>query len=288
MDFIILTGMSGAGKTNALHALEDFGYYCVDNLPLVLIDTFYELCEKSNDSRMKKVAMVVDSRSGNIYYELADKLNRMKYSDKRFKVLFLESNSTSLLKRYKETRRKHPLANSISISSTQEAIELENKIITPVREMSDYIIDTTGLSTSQLRERVQTLFTNSGIENFVVTCMSFGFKFGLPMEADIVFDVRCLPNPYYVSDLKELTGLDKPVRDYVMDSDISYEFVKRIYDFLDFSIPQYKKEGKSSLVIAVGCTGGRHRSVTISRLINSHRIENNVNCSIHHRDIWKA
>lgn len=288
MEFVILTGMSGAGKTNALHALEDFGYYCVDNLPPELIDTFYDLCKKSNDNKMKKVAMVADSRSGNIYHALSEKIERMKLEGKKFKILFLDANTNSLLKRYKATRRKHPLSASFSSATIEEAIAIENEIVKPVREHADYVVDTSDLSSAQLRERIQTLFTNSENDSFIVTCVSFGFKYGLPLEADIVFDVRCLPNPFYVPELKEMTGLDQEIRDYVMNSDVSREFLEHTFSFLDFAIPQYRKEGKMELVIGVGCTGGKHRSVTVSRLINSHLIENNISSSIHHRDIWKA
>ena len=288
MEFVILTGMSGAGKTYALHVLEDFGYYCVDNLPPALLDTFYDLCENSVDNRMKKTAVVADSRSGNIYYELAEILKTFKIEKKRFSLLFLDSNDQVLLKRYKETRRKHPLLDIIDSNSTEEAITLEFEIVRPIREMADYVIDTSDISSSQLRERMQTVFTSSFVDNFRVTCVSFGFKHGTPREADIVIDVRCLPNPYYVPHLKNKTGLDKEVRDYVMDSEVSEEFLKRLYDFLDFALPQYKREGKSELVIGIGCTGGQHRSITIARLLNSHFIDKSINSSVHHRDIWKA
>lgn len=288
MEFVVLTGMSGAGKTNALHSMEDLGFYCVDNLPPALLATFYDLCINSSDSRMKKVAVVADSRSGNIYKELADSLTKARAENKTFKILFLDANKETLLRRYKETRRKHPLAKDFSDGSVQEAIELEDNLVKPFREMSDFIIDSSGLSSAQLRERVQTLFTHSPIDGLIVNCISFGYKYGVPLEADMIVDVRCLPNPFYVPELNPKTGLDQDVRDYVMNSNVSSVFVNRLFNFLDFSIPQYQKEGKSEFVIGVGCTGGKHRSVTIARLINSHLIDKNISSSIHHRDIWKA
>lgn len=288
MDFIILTGMSGAGKTNALHALEDLGFYCMDNIPPALLSNFYDLCVNSADSRMKRVAVVADSRSGNIYFDLAEMLKAAKLEGKEFKILFLDSDNITLLKRYKETRRKHPLLSHFSSGSIEEAIALEDEIVKPIREMADYIVDTSDLSVSQAKERIQTIFSSASLNQFLVSCVSFGFKYGIPIESDIIFDVRCLPNPYYVPELKDKTGLDSDVRDYVMNSEVTEGFVKRLFEFLDYSIPLYKKEGKSELVIGVGCTGGKHRSVTISRLINAHLIENSVSSALHHRDIWKA
>lgn len=287
MEFIIITGLSGAGKSNALHALEDIGYYCVDNIPPMLLSTLYTLCETSNDSRMQKVAVVVDIRGGEVFDSLFDQLKTFKEEGKRYKILFLDAKSDILLIRYKETRRKHPLADNISVS-TDDAVKLERELLKPVKAHADYIIDTSYMAIKQLKERVTTLFADNAEDSLIVTCMSFGFKYGIPLEADLLFDVRCLPNPFYVKELKPLTGLDESVREYVLKFDETQKYIERLLALLDYSVPLYRAEGKSELVIAVGCTGGKHRSVTIARLLNSHFIENGQKATIHHRDIWKA
>ena len=233
--------------------LEDLDYYCVDNLPPLLLDTFYDLCENSTDNRMKRVAVVADARSGEMFAEIADVLQKAKLDGRRFKILFLDAKLDTLVIRYKETRRKHPLLGEMVSGSTEEAVELEDELMKAVREMADYVIDTT-----------------------------------IPMEADLIFDVRCLPNPFYVPELKLLTGLDEAVVDYVMSFEVSRQFMKKLIDFIDFSIPLYKQEGKSEVVIGIGCTGGKHRSVTVARLLNTHLIERSQKSSTHHRDIWKA
>lgn len=288
MEFVILTGLSGAGKTNALHAMEDNGFYCVDNLPPLLLDTFYDLCENSTDNRMKRVAVVADARSGEMFAEIADVLQKAKLDGRRFKILFLDAKLDTLVVRYKETRRKHPLLGEMVSGSTEEAVELEDELMKAVREMADYVIDTTFMQPAQLKERVTTLFSGDIHDSLLVTFVSFGFKYGIPMEADLIFDVRCLPNPFYVPELKALTGLDEAVVDYVMSFDVSGQFMKKLIDFIDFSIPLYKQEGKSEVVIGIGCTGGKHRSVTVARLLNTHLIERSQKSSTHHRDIWKA
>ncbi len=288
MEFVILTGLSGAGKTNALHAMEDNGFYCVDNLPPLLLDTFYDLCENSTDNRMKRVAVVADARSGEMFAEIADVLQKAKLDGRRFKILFLDAKLDTLVIRYKETRRKHPLIGEMVSGSTEEAVELEDELMKAVREMADYVIDTTFMQPAQLKERVTTLFSGDIHDSLLVTFVSFGFKYGIPMEADLIFDVRCLPNPFYVPELKPLTGLDEAVVDYVMSFEVSRQFMQKLIDFIDFSIPLYKQEGKSEVVIGIGCTGGKHRSVTVARLLNTHLIERSQKSSTHHRDIWKA
>lgn len=288
MEFVILTGLSGAGKTNALHAMEDNGFYCVDNLPPLLLDTFYDLCENSTDNRMKRVAVVADARSGEMFAEIADVLQKAKLDGRHFKILFLDAKLDTLVIRYKETRRKHPLLGEMVSGSTEEAVELEDELMKAVREMADYVIDTTFMQPAQLKERVTTLFSGDIHDSLLVTFVSFGFKYGIPMEADLIFDVRCLPNPFYVPELKPLTGLDEAVVDYVMSFEVSGQFMKKLIDFIDFSIPLYKQEGKSEVVIGIGCTGGKHRSVTVARLLNTHLIERSQKSSTHHRDIWKA
>lgn len=288
MEFVIITGLSGAGKTSALHAMEDIGYYCVDNIPPLLLDTFYDLCDNSADKRMKKVAVVVDMRSGNMFNELADIISKSKMSGKRFKILFLDTKEDTLLIRYKETRRKHPLASEFAGGSTEKAVELEVEFMKPVKSISDYVINTSYMTPKQLKERVSTMFMQGADQGMLITCMSFGFKYGIPLEADLIFDVRCLPNPFYIKELKHKTGLDEDVRKYILDFDVTNQFIDKLIDYLDFAVPLYKEEGKSELVIGIGCTGGKHRSVTLARLLNSHFIEKNQKSAIHHRDIWKA
>ncbi len=288
MEFVIITGLSGAGKTSALHAMEDIGYYCVDNIPPLLLDTFYDLCDKSADKRMKKVAVVVDMRSGNMFKELSEIISKSKLDGKRFKILFLDTKSDILLIRYKETRRKHPLSGELANGSIENAVELEVELTKPIKAISDYVIDSSYMTPKQLKERVSTMFSSNGESGMLITCMSFGFKYGIPLEADLIFDVRCLPNPFYIKELKHKTGLDEEVRNYVLGFDVTQEFVEKLLSYLDFSIPLYKEEGKSELVIGIGCTGGKHRSVTLARLFNAHFLENGQQSAIHHRDIWKA
>ena len=287
MEFIIVTGLSGAGKTNALHALEDIGFYCVDNLPPVLLDTFYDICANSSDTRMKKVAVVADARSGNMFTEIADVISKAKLSGKKFKILYLDAKLDVLLIRYKETRRKHPLSRELVSGSVEDAVALEYEMMKGVKAMADFVINTTYMDLKQLKERVVTLFTSEEEDSLLVTFISFGFKYGIPLEADLLFDVRCLPNPFYIKELKPLTGLDESVREYVMGFDETHEFLKRVTDFLDFTVPLYKHEGKSELVVGIGCTGGKHRSVTVAKHLHTYLVDHGQKSSIHHRDIGK-
>lgn len=288
MEFVILTGLSGAGKTNALHAMEDIGYYCVDNLPPLLLDTFYDLCDNATDSRMKKVAVVADARSGEMFADIPDVIAKLRLDGKRFRILFLDAKPDVLLTRFKSTRRKHPLISEITSGSIEEAVDLEVELMKGVKAMADYVIDTTVMNPNELKNRVTTLFTAGAGEELLITCISFGFKYGIPPEADLVFDARCLPNPFYIKELKPLTGLDEAVRDYILGFEVTAQYMQKLCDYMDFTVPLYKKEGKSELVIGVGCTGGKHRSVTVARLLNAHFLENGQKSSIHHRDIWKA
>ena len=288
MEFVIVTGLSGAGKTNALHAMEDSGFYCVDNLPPLLLSTFYDLCENSTDKRMKKVAVVADARSGEMFAEIPDMLSRIRLGGKRFKVLFLDCKKDVLLTRYKETRRKHPLLGEMATGSVEDAVELEFELMRGVKEMADYVVDTTYMAPQQLKERVTTIFSGDSSESLLVTFVSFGFKYGIPLEADLVFDVRCLPNPFYVQELKSMTGLDEAVRDYILGFEVTGQYLQKLTAYLDFTLPLYRREGKSELVVGIGCTGGKHRSVTVARLLNAHLIEHDQKAAIHHRDIWKA
>lgn len=288
MEFVILTGLSGAGKTNALHAMEDIGFYCVDNLPPQLLETFYDLCENSADKRMKQVAVVADARSGAMFAEIADVLAKLRADGKRFKILFLDAKRDVVMVRFKETRRKHPLMGEITTGSVEDAVELENELMVGVKTMADYVVDTTLMHPDELRQRVITLFTADAGDSLLVTCISFGYKYGIPSEADVVVDVRCLPNPFYVKELKPLTGLDEPVLDYILGCEETAPYLEKLYAFIDRTVDLYRKGGKSELVIGVGCTGGKHRSVTVARLLNAHFVENGQKSAIHHRDIWKA
>lgn len=287
MEFVIITGLSGAGKTIALHALEDIDFYCVDNLPPVLIPTFYDLCKNSSEERMKHVSVVTNIRTGEDFQSFTEILLKLKSEKKSFKILFLDATKDVLLTRYKETRRKHPLSENYR-GSTLDAVNLERELLKSIREHADYVIDTTLLSPAQLKERVSTLFLGDNNMALTVTCMSFGFKYGVPPEADLVFDVRCLPNPFYIEELKHKTGLDEEVREYVLKWEQTKGLLQRVLDLIDYSLPLYIGEGKSQLVIAFGCTGGKHRSVTLAKLLFSHLTEHGQRASIHHRDIRKA
>lgn len=287
MEFVIITGLSGAGKTIALHALEDIDFYCVDNIPPVLIPTFYELCLQSSDKRMKNVAVVTNIRMPDDFDALFKSLDKLRDEHDNYKILYLDAKDDILLSRYNLTRRKHPLSEDF-LGSTLEAVKLERELLLMVKSHADYVIDSTYLSPAQLKERVSTLFVENSSETLAVTCMSFGFKYGIPPEADLVFDVRFLPNPFYIDELKHKTGLDEPVREYVMKWEQSKGYAKKMVDLIDYSLPYYREEGKSQLIIAIGCTGGKHRSVTLTRYLFSHLIENGQRASIHHRDIQKA
>ena len=287
MEFVIISGMSGAGKTSALHVLEDIGYYCVDNIPSSLLRTLYNLCRSSADEGMKRVAVVVDVRANENYKQMAAEIEEFKNNNSCVKLLFLDAKNDVLILRYKETRRKHPLADRLSEGSVSEAVELEAALLSPVKKLADFMVDTTKMSNKQLRERVMSMFMEDTSQGITLTFMSFGFKYGIPLEADTILDVRCLPNPFYVPELKKLTGLDKEVFDYVIDSDDTRGFVSRSLALLDFAVPLYLKEGKSELVVGIGCTGGKHRSVTVARIFEAHFHALGYRIVIQHRDIDK-
>jgi UPF0042 nucleotide-binding protein len=287
MEFVIITGMSGAGKTSALHVLEDIGYYCVDNIPSTLLSTLYTLCSKSEDKMMKRVAVVADVRGNENFEKMHSDIESFKNSHEGVKVLFFDAKVDCLIVRYKETRRKHPLAERLKDGSVSEAVAFEKALLIPVRKLADYNIDTTYMSNKQLRERVMSMFMEDTSQSLTLTFMSFGFKYGIPLEADLIIDVRCLPNPYYIPELKPLTGLDEEVRAYVLDSKDTKEFISRTLNLLDFSVPLYLKEGKSELVVGIGCTGGKHRSVTVARQLDEHFVQEGYRCIIQHRDVSK-
>lgn len=286
MDFIIVTGLSGAGKTRAMHVLEDIGFYCVDNIPPQLIETFYDLCRKARGKKMKKVAIVTDIRGEN-FDLLLPVLDELKQSNKSYKVLFLEAKDNILSRRFVETRRKHPLLQ-LYAGSFVKAVQAERESLKKIREVADFIIDTSYLAPAQLKQRLSDIFLEDKWSAFNINCMSFGFKYGNPSEADLIFDVRCLPNPYYVEELRKLTGLDEFVNEYVMQKEETKGFVTRLFSLVDYMIPLYKNEGKSQIVIAIGCTGGKHRSVALTQLLYSHFLEIGQRATVQHRDIKKA
>lgn len=282
MRMVIVTGMSGAGKRTALKVFEDAGYYCVDNLPIMLVMKFVELAA-AGGSGIGNIAMGVDVRSGGSFGELESVLDRMTAMDFKYEILFLEAEDEVLLKRFKETRRNHPLAGEMRI---MEGINRERDEIAFLKKRADYIIDTSTLLTRELKQELEKIFLNDGeFSNLVVTVISFGFKYGIPGDADLLFDVRFLPNPYYIDELKRLTGNDAPVRDYVMGFDEARVFLDKLSDMLDFLIPNYISEGKNRLVIAVGCTGGKHRSVTLANALFDKLQGHDYGLKIEHRDI---
>ena len=265
MKLVIVTGMSGAGKTVALKMMEDMGYYCVDNLPIPLIEKFAELALGNNQGLSNQVALGIDIRSGQELPLLDKILERWRTDGIPFEILFLDASDEVLLKRYKETRRNHPLALNRQIP---EGIKIERKILNPLKEIANYIVDTTNMKPKDLKEEILKIYSiGEKHTNLTISVLSFGFKHGIPKDSDLVFDVRFLPNPYYLESLRNKTGDDQEVRDYVMNSDISKQFYAKLTDMIDFLIPQYVEEGKHHLVISIGCTGGRHRSVTITNLI---------------------
>lgn len=264
MKFVIVTGLSGSGKSETMRALEDMGFYCVDNLPPALITKFAELCYQPNSS-IDKVALGIDIRGRKFFEALHESLNYLEKENYEYEMVYLDCNDDVLLKRYKMTRRNHPLAKDMQIP---EGIKMERKIMEPLKELSTCIIDTTNMKPKDLKEEIKKIYS-SGEDNpnLTISVVSFGFKHGILADADLVFDVRFLPNPYYVEELRAKIGDDKEVRDYVMNSKISEEFYVKLLDMIHFLVPQYIEEGKQHLVIGVGCTGGRHRSVTITNLI---------------------
>lgn len=284
MEFVIVTGLSGAGKTRAINAFEDIGFYCIDNIPPALIRNFAELCK--NNASLKKIAVVTDSRGGLFFNELSKVLDDLDSQRISYKILFLDATVEVLVNRFKETRRKHPLIDNCD-GSIERAVQSEIDLLKSIREKSDYIIDTSRLSTSQLKERIVSIFSENPTDTINAICMSFGFKFGPATEADLMFDVRCLTNPFYIDELRYKTGLDEEVKRYVLDNPTASELLNKLIDLIDYLVPLYLKEGKSSLVIAIGCTGGKHRSVTFAEEIHKHLINKGYISTINHRDIEK-
>ncbi|HIV16650.1 MAG TPA: RNase adapter RapZ [Candidatus Alectryocaccobium stercorigallinarum] len=282
---VIVTGMSGAGKSSVLNILEDAGYYCVDNLPIPLIKTFCQLLINSSDDKMNHAAIGVDIRNGDGISGLGKILDELINEEIPYEILYLDASDRVLIKRYKETRRYHPLAGKDG--SIEDGITKEREKLQFLRKKADYIIDTSRLLTRDLKKTITEIFVQDmGFNSLMVTIMSFGFKFGIPQEADLVFDVRFLPNPYYIEELKKLSGNDPPVFEYVMSFEAAREFADKLTDMIRFLIPNYINEGKNQLVIAIGCTGGRHRSVTFANeLYKRLPSDEGYGLRIEHRDM---
>ena len=284
MRFIIVTGMSGAGKSTALKMLEDIGFFCVDNLPIALIKKFAELCSNT-ELGLNKVALGIDLRSGNVFDELIITLDELEISGLNYEILFFEARDDVLVKRFKETRRKHPLVNEGRI---QDGINQERDLLFNLKDKSTYIIDTTNLLTRELKKELSKIFIEGKeYDSLIITILSFGFKNGIPSDSDLVFDVRFIPNPYYIQELKGKTGNDKEVQDYVMKWEVSKKFIDKLEDMLSFLIPNYISEGKNQLVISIGCTGGKHRSVTLANELNTRLLKHEYSIKLFHRDIHK-
>lgn len=285
MEILIVSGQSGAGKSSVARVLEDCGFYCVDNMPVELLPPFAEMCMASK-GRYERVALVTDVRAGQSFDALFTSLSLLRAMNCEYRIMFIESRTDIIVRRYKETRRIHPLAKDGE--GLESAIEKEYELLSPIRAGADIIINTSSLNSTTLRTHVMELFTQiPSKNNILVDIRSFGFKYGLPTEADIVFDVRFLPNPYHIPELRPFSGIDEPVRHFVLNWPQTGEFNRRILSLMDFLIPQYAEEGKLSVVTAIGCTGGRHRSVVIASILHEHMIEREFRSILTHRDIQR-
>ena len=284
LKLIIITGMSGAGKTVAIQSLEDIGYFCIDNLPPSLLPKFLEMVAESGN-KLNKLALVMDLRGRDFFDTLFEAIDALGNNEQiEPQVLFLDSDDETLVRRYKETRRSHPLAPQ---GTPLEGIQAERKLLAEIKGLAQYFINTTGLKPRELKDKIIELFADEKESTFNVNVMSFGFKYGIPIDADLVFDVRFLPNPYYVEHMRERTGLETDVADYVFKWSETKQFLQKLTDLLAFMLPQYKREGKSQLVIAIGCTGGKHRSVALAEYIANY-FKGTANAKVYHRDIEKG
>ena len=283
LELVIITGMSGAGKTVAVQSFEDLGYFCIDNMPPTLLPTFWELVKESG--KISRIALVIDLRSRDFFKEVDSLIATLDNTQVvTTRIIFLDSSDSVLVSRYKETRRNHPLAPDGRVS---EGIAKERELLMDLRTRAQIIIDTSDISPRQLRERLIKDFATKDYQTFHVEVMSFGFKYGVPIDADIIWDVRFLPNPHYIPELRPQTGMDAPVYDYVMKQPETQAFYSKLIDVIEFCLPGYKKEGKSSVTIAIGCTGGKHRSVAIAERIANHLKTDNYAVNISHRDYMK-
>ena len=285
MEFLIISGMSGAGKSLTADILEDMGYYCVDNMPVALLPRFAELCRAAG-GKYERVALVTDVREGESLSQLFATLDGLWSTGLEYRILFVEADVQTLVRRYKSSRRRHPLMSPGD--SIEDAIARETAVLEPVRERADYIINTTGLTTAALQSRIAGLLSLSRERRLAVTVTAFGYKYGLPLDADLVLDVRFLPNPYYVEELRPLSGLDAPVYDFVLGSEGAQRFMELLEPLLGFLLPRYTEEGKYTLNIAVGCTGGRHRSVAVARAVADLLIRGGGDVALSCRDLEKG
>jgi UPF0042 nucleotide-binding protein len=283
MRFVIVTGLSGAGKTQAIRSLEDLGYFCVDNLPPTLISKFAEACFETGN-KITKIALVIDIRGGMFFDDLFESLLYIEEQGYKYEILYLDASDEVLIKRYKESRRKHPLAPD---GRTITGINLEKNKLREVKDRAQNIINTSKFTARELREEINRIYGEEGqIESqLLITVVSFGFKYGIPLDSDLVFDVRFLPNPFYIPELKGFSGNDQPIKDYVLGFQETTGFIERLHDMLEFLIPNYLREGKRQLILSIGCTGGRHRSVTIANEIYHKLKEQGHKVNIEHRDI---
>lgn len=283
MDIFIITGMSGSGKSSVIKAMEDLGYFCADNIPPSLFHSFIKLINES-DLKPEKIGIVVDGRLKSELKKIDESLNVLKENGYSYKIIFVDTDNDVLLRRYKETRRLHPLSNEYN-NSLKNAIAAERELLNELKANADFVFDTTNLSSIQFVQKIKDLFTSKISDIMNITSLSFGYKYGIPRDCDLVFDVRCLPNPFYIPDLKYKTGLEKEVRDYVMKNEESKEFLEKIINLVNFLLPLYIKENKSNLVIGFGCTGGKHRSVTFAEMSASYLKKKGYKVTIDHRDV---
>ena len=285
MEFLIITGLSGAGKSRAADVLEDLNYYCVDNMPVALMPRFAELCLATR-GRYEKVALVTDVREKDGFEELLKRLDELRGMDLDCRILYMDADLRTLIRRYKESRRPHPLA--APGVPTEEAVRREAELLAPVRARADYIVDTSNLTLGMLQHKLFNLFAGEGAKREIdITVMSFGYKYGLPMEADLVFDARFLPNPYYVERLQPMSGLDLPVAEFVFSYQQARGFLEKLEEMMAFLLPLYIEEGKLGLTLAIGCTGGRHRSVALASALNDHFVASGLRSVLVNRDIDK-
>jgi len=283
--FIIITGLSGSGKGTFLRALEDRGYFCVDNLPVSLLSKFHELILKS-EGESSKAAIVIDVREGQNLNEFPAVFEELKRNaGLEMSLWFLEASDAVLVRRFSETRRPHPADSNRPVL---EAIALERELLAPIRQMADYILDTSRFTIHELRQHAVRMFEEQQAQHLLVSLVSFGLKYGVPIDSDLVFDVRFLPNPNFVPELKSFTGADPAVVDYMNSHDATHKFLDHVHSFIDFLLPQYEKEGKSYVTISIGCTGGRHRSVFIANAVGEHLQRNKYRVKVSHRDSEKA
>ncbi|MBN1039919.1 RNase adapter RapZ [Clostridium botulinum] len=283
MRFVIVTGLSGAGKTQATRSLEDLGYFCVDNLPPKLINKFAELCSQG-DGKIDKVALVIDIRGGVFFDDLFETLNYLKENEFKYEILFLDASDEVLIKRFKESRRSHPLSPDGRVLN---GIIQERSKLREIKDRADIIIDTSKYAIRDLREKMNEYYGDNieSEKQLSITVLSFGFKYGIPVDSDLVFDVRFIPNPFYIPELKQYSGNDKSVKDYVLKQEETITFVEKLQDMLEYLVPNYIKEGKRQLIISIGCTGGRHRSVAIANEIYERLNKGNYKAKIEHRDV---